>query len=193
MRDLKRILWLHREVYMSTSDHGPSSNVISFASRTQVADSALSVSVRGPEPRQLEFRFNGERQVVFVVTDKLHGATFLRSIRDTHPVILFDLRIAPHLEFTAVSVSAAIVSLNKMGVRYIQRSVAFNELHTNILRFNPNQLALDLLSLAYGASPARGPLMVLVQHTNDAEAFLPYFAGVLQRIDGASWSISFVS
>jgi hypothetical protein len=79
-----------------------------------------------------------------------------------------------------------------MGVRYFQRSVAFHELQANILRYNPAQLAAEILSLAYGTAPARGPLMILVQHKSDAEVFRPYLAGLLERIDGASWTVSFV-
>jgi len=177
---------------MPESVHDPSSKVISLASRTRAREPASHEHESVAQPRQLEFGFGRERNVVFVATDKIHGATFLRGVLDTRPVTLFDLRFAPHFEFTAVSASAAIGALNKMGVRYIQRGVAFHDFQANILRYNPGQLALDLLSLGYGSSPARGPLMILVQHMSDAEAFRPYLVGLIERTDGAPWTVNFV-
>ncbi len=177
---------------MPQSDHDPGSNIIPLNVPSRLAGS-LPASPLLPPPRQLEFGFGGERKLLFVITDKIHGATFLRSLYDTRPVTLFDLRFAPHFEFTAVSANVVTGTFKSLGIRYIQRSVAFHDLHGNILRYNPGQLAAELMTLAYGPVPARGPVMVLVQHMSDAEALRPYFAHVLERIEGASWIVTFVN
>jgi hypothetical protein len=177
---------------MPESNHDPSSNIITLNLPSRLTLSLPTSPSSAAQPMQLELGFGGVRRITFVITDKIHGATFLRSLHDSRPVTLFDLRFAPHFEFTAVSAKAVDVTLKSLGIHYIQRSVAFHDLHVNILRHDPGQLAAELLTLAYGTTPARGPVMVLVQHMSDAEVFRPYFTHVLERLEGASWTVTFV-
>ena len=127
-----------------------------------------------------------------VATEKIHGATFLRGVLETRPRTLLDLRFAPHFEFTAVPASSTIRALSQMGVRYVQRSVPFHEQTTAKMHHNPVQVAADLLSFAYGTFPVQGPVMILVQHRSDAEAFGPYLAQAIERKSGGSWTSRFV-
>ena len=181
-----------REMGMTESARNPhKSNVIRL-----VADAAatLNRSSRRPigKPEQLALALDGQRMVVFVATDKIHGATFLRTLSKLRPSLLLDLRFAPHFEFTAVPTNIIKHGIDHTGSPYLLHSLPFHELRSNLLRHEPAELADKLLLTTCGPNPIRGPLMVLVQHRQDAEAFGPYLVGALQRAEGGHWQIEIV-
>jgi hypothetical protein len=55
-----------------------------------------------PHAEQLTLEFDKPHQLLIVVTDRLHGATFLRWLLQVRPKVSVDFRLASHFNFTAV-------------------------------------------------------------------------------------------
>ncbi len=78
-------------------------------------------------PEQLAIEFDRPRQLHVVATDRLRGATFLRSLLQVKPAVLLDFRFAPHFKFTAVDGSVVRSQIEAMGIDYAHHSVPFHE------------------------------------------------------------------
>lgn len=176
---------------VATRASGGADVVSLFSQQPEIADQPKSRASQFA-PKQLDLRLDDERCLFVVVTEQIHGATFLRSLVDLKPNLLLDLRFAPHFRFTGIPAEVSHRTIERLGVAYILRSMPFHEYLPNILRHEPVKLARDLLLLAYGSNPIAGPLMVLMQHEAEAEAFSPYLVGALESADEAEWAVDFV-
>lgn len=140
------------------------------------------------EPRQLELGFDAERCLVLISTEKIHGAGFLRILSSKRPAALIDLRFAPHFEFTGVPSSTLFRSVERTGVQYFVHSIPFHEIRTTLLKHDPMRLAMEILNTTSKNGPQRGPIMVLFQHREDADAFGPYLRGAIEQLEGRQWT-----
>jgi hypothetical protein len=145
-----------------------------------------------PITEQLRFALEDERKLVILVTERIHGATFLRSVMEFRPRVAVDVRFAPHFEFTAVPSALIKQTLESVVARYVLYTIPFHDFSPNFLRHNPLGIAEDLIARVFEAAAPAGPLLMLVHRQADAEAFAPYLAAALSRVSGGSWKMELV-
>ncbi len=75
---------------------GPGAKVLSFVPVKARTNAAVS------RPQQLALGLDQPHELLIVVTDQLHGATFLRWLLQVRPKVIVDVRFAPHFNFTAI-------------------------------------------------------------------------------------------
>lgn len=141
-----------------------------------------------PKSDQLQLAFDGERSAVFVVTNAIHGATFLRHLEEFKPRAILDLRLAPHFNFAPLPGSMMIEMIRQLGSKYIASPVPFHKVAENPLRLEARALADELAANVSFTAKNPGPLMLLVQHPGDAQMLAAYVVAALERSEGGRWS-----
>ncbi len=165
-------------------------NVV-FLARPERSRTSEHAPARPPE--QLAIEFERPRQLHVVATDRLHGATFLKSLIQVRPTMLLDLRFAPHFKFTAVDGGVVRSQIEAMGIRYAHHSVPFHEFGPSLLRHDPMRIASMLPELARANGSLGGPLMVMMKEVETARALSPFLIGVLVTEFGGSWTLEITS
>jgi hypothetical protein len=138
-------------------------------------------------PVQLEFEFDKTRKLLLVVTDHLHGATFIRRLHMLKPKIIIDSRFAPHFNFTAVDGAIIKRQIELVGARYVRHSIPFHEFGASLLRHDPMSIAIKLSDKVLENGGSQWPLMILLKEGNVASTFSPFLAGAFSRRFGGDW------
>jgi hypothetical protein len=167
-----------------------SGNVV-FLVGTHPTVAAPKESVRLPE--QLAIEFERPRQLLVVVSDRLHGATFLRHLLKAKPKVLLDFRFAPHFSFTAVDGATIKHQIDASGTKYVQCPIPFHEFGPSLLRHDPSGIALRLPECARANGVLNGPLMVLVKDAAVARALTPFLLSALHHDLGGKWVTELVA
>jgi hypothetical protein len=165
-------------------------NVV-FLARPERSRMAAHAPARQPE--QLAIEFERPRQLHVVATDRLHGATFLRSLIQVKPVVLLDFRFAPHFKFTAVDGVVVRSQIEAMGIRYAHHSVPFHEFGPSLLKHDPLRIATVLPELARANGSLGGPFMVMMKEVGIAHDMSRFLIGALVNELGGRWSLEITS
>jgi hypothetical protein len=150
-------------------------------------------TVATPSPEQLALEFDKPHQLFVVVTDRLHGATFLRWLLKVRPKIIVDFRFAPHFNFTAVDSSTVRQQIEAVGARYVQYSVPFHDYGPSLLRHDPMAVATMLPTFVRETGGSQWPIMVLLKESEIARAFSPFMVGALSKNLGGKWTAELVT
>ena len=166
---------------------GPSDQrkVVSFISAQPYQVRRVDLSVH--RPVQLSFEFDGPHQLLIVVTDRLHGATFLRQLHQSKPKVIMDVRFAPHFNFTAIDGITIKRQIEAVGARYIRYTIPFHEFGPSLLRHDPMLIATKLSNCILRSGGSQWPLMVLLKESGVAAAFSPFLVGALSKHLGGNW------
>ena len=146
-----------------------------------------------PPPKQLAMEFDGPHQLVVVVTDRLHGATFLRCLLQAKPKMLLDFRFAPHFRFTAIDGTVVKHQIDAVGARYVQCSIPFHEFGPSLLKHDPKGIAFRLPEFARATGSLEGPFMVLIKEAAMAHALSPFLLGALHHNLGGRWALEVIT
>jgi hypothetical protein len=169
---------------------GPDTNVISlFQEKGSQIEHKTKVA---PNPVQLALEFDKPRELIIVVTEQLHGATFLRWLHQCKPQVVVDLRFAPHFIFTAVDSRTVRREIDYVGARYILNSIPFHEFGSSLLRHDPMAIATQLSIFARRSGKVQWPIMVLVKELAVASAFSPFLVGAFSKDLGGTWTAEVV-
>jgi hypothetical protein len=160
--------------------------------RTQ-RPSVRRTDVAAPTPEQLPLEFDKPHQLFVVVTDRLHGATFLRWLLKVRPKVIVDFRFAPHFNFTAIDSSTVKQQIDAIGARYVQYSVPFHEFGPSFLRHDPMAIATKLPTFVREGGSSQWPIMVLLKESEIAKAFSPFMIGALSNDLGGKWTAELIT
>ena len=166
-------------------------NVVSLV-RAQRPDVEQTIPA-ADRPEQLALEFEKPHQLLVVVTDRLHGATFLRRLLQVRPKVIVDLRFAPHFSFTGIDALTVRRQIEAVGAHYIQYSVPFHEFGPSLLKHDPMSIAAKLSKLAYDGGRFQWPIMVLLKEDATASAFSPFLIGALSKDPGGKWAAEVVT
>jgi hypothetical protein len=144
-------------------------------------------------PAQLTLEFDEPHQLLIVVTDRLHGATFLRCLLQVKPKVIADFRFAPHFNFTAVDGGLVKRQIEAVGARYVHYSIPFHEFGPSLLKHDPMSIATKLSVFARDSGGCPWPVMVLLKENTIAWAFSPFLVGALSKELGGKWKIEIVT
>ena len=144
----------------------------------------------GRRPEQLALEFDKPHELLVVVTDQLHGATFLRKLLEVRPKVIVDFRFAPHFNFTAVDSLIIKQQIEAVGARYVRYSIPFHE--PSLLKHDPTAIATKLSTFARESVSSQWPVMVLLKVSNVARAFSPFLVGALSKDLGGKWTAEVV-
>ena len=166
-------------------------NVVPFV-RTPKSDAGLpSETLRRPE--QLVLELEKPHELYVVVTDRIHGATFIRNLLQIRPKVIVDFRFAPHFNFTAVDSLTVKQQIEAVGARYIRYAVPFHEFGSSLLKHDPMLIATKLSTFARESDNVHWPIMVLLKEGSVANSFSPFFVGALSQDPGGKWTAEVVA
>jgi hypothetical protein len=166
---------------------GPGAKVLSFIPVQSRADGVAS------RPEQLALRLDEPHKLLVVVTDQLHGATFLRWLLQVRPKVIVDVRFAPHFNFTAVNALTVKQQMDTVGARYIRYAIPFHEYGPSLLRHDPMSIAIKLSEFVRESGSSQWPIMLLLKERVIASAFSPFFTGALSKYIGGNWTTEIVT
>jgi hypothetical protein len=166
-------------------------NVVSLA-RVLRSPVAITNAAAAPAPEQLTLEFDKPHQLLVVVTDRMHGATFLRTLLQVKPKIIVDFRFAPHFSFTAVDGQTVKRHIEAIGAHYVQYSIPFHEFGPSLLKHDPMTIASKFSAITREKGSPQWPVMVLLKENAVASAFSPYLLGALLRDSGGKWTAEVV-
>ncbi len=138
-------------------------------------------------PRQLVLQLEGQYKLTAVVTDRLHGATFVNTLYEVKPQVVIDLRFAPHFNFTAVESRLVRSQLDLVGSRYVQYTIPFHEFGSSLLKHDPNRMAANVAGILRDGCAPETVIMVLLQDQRAAKSFLPFLSAARSNKSGFQW------
>jgi hypothetical protein len=165
---------------------GPSAKVVSFVPVQARANAAAS------RPQQLALGLDQPHELLIVVTDQLHGATFLRRLLQVRPKVIVDVRFAPHFSFTAINADTVKQQIEAVGARYIRYAVPFHEYKSSLLKHDPMSIAIKLSDFVRESGSSQWPIMLLLKERVIANAFSPFLVGALSKYVGGNWMTEIV-
>jgi hypothetical protein len=165
-------------------------NVVSLVHAQRSNIEQLNASALRPE--QLALEFDKPHELLVVVTDQLHGTTFLRRLLQVRPKVIVDFRFAPHFNFTAVDSLIVKQQIEAVGARYVRYSIPFHEFGPSLLKHDPMAIATKLSTFARESVSSQWPIMVLLKEKNVARAFSPFLIGALSKDLGGKWTAEVV-
>jgi hypothetical protein len=144
-------------------------------------------------PQQLVLGLDQPHELLIVVTDQLHGATFLRHLLQARPKIIVDVRFAPHFNFTAIGSVTVKQQIEEIGARYIRYAIPFHEYGPSLLRHDPMSIAIKLSDFVRESGNSQWPIMLLLKESVTANAFAPFLVGALSKYVGGNWMTEIVT
>jgi hypothetical protein len=166
---------------------GPGAKVLSFVPVQARANAAAS------RPEQLVLGLDQPHELLIVVTDQLHGATFLRRLLQVRPKVIVDVRFAPHFNFTAIDAVTVKQQIEAVGARYIRYAIPFHEYGPSLLRHDPMTIAIKLSEFVRESGSSQWPIMLLLKESVIANAFSPFLVGALSKYVGGNWTTEIVT
>jgi len=154
---------------------------------------ADQTQVARPAPTQLALEFDEPHQLLVIVTDRLHGATFLRWLLQVRPKVIVDFRFAPHFNFTAVDSGIVKQQIEAVGARYVQYSIPFHDFGPSLLKHDPMGIATKLSAFVRDTDGSPWPIMALLKENTVAGAFSPFLVGALTKELGGKWKAEMVT